>query len=96
MQLAAWLPVNTNCDGLQCAGSQISIVMQGLLRSVSGTSVVLQFPQLQVCRRFSFFPLNDFLTVSSSPRQSVISSTSHINITLPAAQQFLQFFTSSC
>ena len=27
MQLAAWLPGNTNCDRLQCAGNQISTVM---------------------------------------------------------------------
>jgi len=54
VQLAAWLPGNTDCDGLQCAGCQISTEMQGLLWTVSAILMVLQFSHLQFFKSIQF------------------------------------------
>jgi len=50
------------------------------LWTISATVADLLMPQIQFLTHFSFFQMNAFLSVSSSPRQSVISSKSHINI----------------
>ena len=60
VQLAVWLPGNTNCDELQCAGSQISAVMHSLLWRVLPTFWISKILGLSSCRQFSFFALNDF------------------------------------
>ena len=89
MQLAAQLPRNTNCDGcrqpnIHCNAQFVVNSFSYSCDSSSSSASVFQHNSVSSHRMIS-------LSVSSSQLQSVNSSASHINLTIPAVQPFSQF-----